>query len=111
MFPWTITWTVPLKGLARLIVTVLLPLLGLTLRIASALVTSVSLCFFTIFVTAAKTWYRRELLAELELSGSLYLTVNEVMPFLEDTPVIESTCGSVGVGVGAAGKPVSCDPT
>ena len=66
MCPWTITWTRPLKGLARLIVTVLLVLLGLTLRIASALVKSVSLCFFTIFVTAAKTWYRPEPLAELD---------------------------------------------
>ena len=99
MFPWTITWTRPLKGLASLIVTVLLVLSGLTLRTSSALVKSVSLCFFTVFVTAAKTWYRPELLAELELSGSLKLTVNEVRPFLEDTPVMASTCGSIGVGV------------
>ncbi len=71
IFPWTSTWTRPLNGLARLIVTVLLVLLWLTLRIASDLVKSGSLCFFPIFVPTAKTWYRPELLTELELSGSL----------------------------------------
>ena len=38
MVPWTLTWTSPLYGLARLIVTVLPLLLGLTPRIASVLV-------------------------------------------------------------------------
>jgi hypothetical protein len=54
MFPSTITWTRPLKGLARWIVTVLPVLSGLTLWIASALVTSVSRCFFLNVDTVAK---------------------------------------------------------
>ena len=71
MFPWTAHLHLALVGFGQVDRYRAATAVVADALIASGLVKSVSLCFFTIFVTAAKTWYKTELPAELEFNGSL----------------------------------------